>query len=99
MNRRDLLKMPAAMALPAAAQTPTTDPGPFDSHQSDTIAALSELIMPGAKAAQVPRYIETILRDSTSEERSASPTECRGWTAIPSEPKANRSCDSRLQMP
>ena len=61
--------MPAAMALPVAAQTTTTDLGPFDSHQSDTIAALSELIIPGAKAAQVPRYIETILRDSTSEER------------------------------
>lgn len=77
MNRRDLFKTAAAMAaVPLAAGQPGTAWKPllFDDHQNQTVIALTELILPatdtpGAKAAQVNRYLDLLLRDGDSAAR------------------------------
>ena len=80
MKRRDLLKLTAVVAatVPAAAaqEKPKADwtPSVFDDHQNQTVIALSDLIIPatdtpGAKAAQVNRYIDLFLRDGKDTER------------------------------
>jgi len=77
MNRRDLLKTIAA--VPAAARPQAAGdawkPALFDAHQNDTVIALTDLIIPatdtpGAKAAQVNRFIDLILGESPAEEQS-----------------------------
>lgn len=76
MKRRDMLKASAAApgALPALAQTAAWRPKVFDAHQNETVIALSECIIPatdtpGAKAAQVNRFLDLLLADGPSEQR------------------------------
>jgi hypothetical protein len=72
MKRRDLFRMPAAIAVPAAGQVPAAVEEPrVDPHQGGTIAALVELILPGAREARVARYLELFLRDGPTEDRQA----------------------------
>lgn len=77
MNRRDLIKISAtAVTAPAAmAQATAWKPLLFDTHQNDTVVALTELIIPatdtpGAKAAGVNRYIDLLLNDGPVEQRN-----------------------------
>lgn len=76
MNRRDLIRITASVAgaLPALAQTTTWKPKLLDAHQNDTVVVLTELIIPatdtpGAKAAQVNRYVDLLLADGPTNER------------------------------
>jgi hypothetical protein len=76
MNRRDALKITAAVvtAGQALAQTQSWRPQAFDTHQNQTVVALTELIIPatdtpGAKAAQVNRYLDLLLHDGPAVER------------------------------
>jgi len=75
MNRRDLIKVTAtaAAAVPALGQSPWK-PQVLDTHQNETVVALTELIIPatdtpGAKAALVNRYIDLLLKDGPVSER------------------------------
>ena len=73
MNRRDLLKSVAAAAV-VRAQSPDWKPALFDSHQDETVIALTDLIIPatdtpGAKAAQVNRFLDLLLSESPVEEQ------------------------------
>ena len=63
---------PGQAAAGAAAWTPRV----FTSHQDATVIELSELIIPqtdtaGARAAQVNRFIDTVLEDAPAAEREA----------------------------
>ncbi|MCC6367199.1 MAG: gluconate 2-dehydrogenase subunit 3 family protein [Bryobacterales bacterium] len=76
MNRRDYLQVAAttALASPALAQTAAWKPQALDAHQNETVIALTDLIIPstdtpGAKAAQVNRYIDLLLHDGPLSER------------------------------
>ena len=77
MNRRQLMKTAAAAAGAAAtglAQQAGWKPSFFDAHQNDTIVALTDLILPatdtpGAKAAQVNRFIDLMLSEAPAEEQ------------------------------
>lgn len=76
MNRRELLKVSAltATAGPALAQVAQWKPQVFDTHQNETVVALTELIIPatdtpGAKAANVNRYVDLLLHDGAASER------------------------------
>jgi hypothetical protein len=58
----------AAVAAAQAAQGGAWTPAVFDSHQNETVIALTELIIPatdtpGAKAAKVNEYIDLMLHD------------------------------------
>lgn len=80
MNRRDALKVGAtAAAVPALAQT---KPGPksawkpsvLTQHQNATVIVLTDLLIPatdtpGAKDANVNRYIDLFLEDGKAPER------------------------------
>jgi len=76
MNRRDLLKSVVAAATAAArAQNPAWKPVLFDAHQNDTVIALTDLIVPatdtpGAKAAQVNRFLDLLLSESPIDQQS-----------------------------
>jgi len=79
MHRRDLLKLGASFAIPAAwaqqAAKPDWKPSLLDDHQNETVIALSDLIIPatdtpGAKAAHVNRYIDLFLRDGNATQRT-----------------------------
>lgn len=72
MQRRDLLKLASAFAIPSAwaQQTAKPDwkPAFLDDHQNETVIAVTDLIIPatdtpGAKAAHVNRYIDLFLRN------------------------------------
>lgn len=75
MNRRDVFKLTALAPAAAAAQTVSAPaaawkPEVLDAHQNETVIALSDLIIPdtdtpGAKAANVNRYIDLFLRDGS----------------------------------
>lgn len=76
MNRRELLQISAAATTlsPALAQKAQWTPKLFDAHQNETVVVLSELIIPatdtpGAKAANVNRYMDLILNDGPAAER------------------------------
>ena len=76
MNRRELIRITATVAgaLPALSQTAVWKPQVFDAHQNDTVVALTELIIPatdtpGAKAAQVNRYMDLLLAEGTLTDR------------------------------
>lgn len=75
MNRREYLQLTtAAVASPALAQTAAWKPQALDAHQNDTVIALTDIIIPstdtpGAKAAQVNRYIDLLLHDGPLSER------------------------------
>ncbi len=76
MNRRDLLKSVMAAATAAArAQNPAWKPVLFDAHQNDTVIVLTDLIIPatdtpGAKAAQVNRFLDLLLSESPIDQQS-----------------------------
>ncbi len=62
----------AAAAAAQAAQAGAWTPSVFDSHQNETVIALTELIIPatdtpGAKAAEVNRYIDLMLHDVAAD--------------------------------
>lgn len=79
MHRRDFVKLGASFcAIPAAwaQQAARVDwrPSVLDSHQNETVIALTDLIIPatdtpGAKAANVNRYIDLFLRDGDAGQR------------------------------
>ena len=59
-----------------APATPIWKPKLFDEHQNATVIALTELIIPatdtpGAKAAQVNRFLDLLLADGSQEDRVA----------------------------
>ena len=76
MNRRDLFKITGALAaVPAVAvaATPAVEaawkPSLLNAHQNATVVVLTDLIIPetdtpGAKAANVNRYIDLFLKDA-----------------------------------
>lgn len=83
MNRRDLLKLtttlaaaPMGLAAQETARTatePNWTPAALDEHQNATVVILSDLIIPatdtpGAKAAQVNRYVDLLLHDGPEEQ-------------------------------
>jgi hypothetical protein len=81
MKRRDLFKMTGALAAsPAVALAathslaePPWKPEVLTAHQNDTIVALTDLIIPetdtpGAKAANVNRYIDLFLKETPSDQ-------------------------------
>lgn len=80
MKRREILKIGATglASLPAAwaAQASRVDwkPAILDDHQNQTVVALCDLIIPatdtpGARAANVNRYIDLYLRDGSAMQR------------------------------
>ena len=77
MNRRDLIKIGASVAATPvyAQQTAAFSPKFFDSHQNETVIALTGLIIPatdtpGAKAARVNEWIDKFFADGRVDERS-----------------------------
>lgn len=94
MNRRDILKLTATLATAPAglaaqeeaaakATAASWTPAVLDAHQEATVVALCELMIPatdtpGAKEAQVDRYVDLFLRDGPSEE-SAQFLDGLGW--------------------
>jgi hypothetical protein len=64
--------MPSAATPAVSNESDSWKPAFFDEHQNETVVALSDLIIPatdtpGAKAAQVNRYIDLMLSQSPSE--------------------------------
>ncbi len=81
MNRREVLKLTASataipsliQAMPGAGPAPEWKPLILDDHQNQTVIALSDLIIPatdtpGAKVAQVNRYIDRFLKAGPATE-------------------------------
>jgi hypothetical protein len=59
-----------ASAMPAGPDTNTTAESAlvfFDRHAFDTVAALSEQIVPGSRAAQVPEFLDRLLAVESTE--------------------------------
>jgi hypothetical protein len=82
MDRRDVLLATAAFPVLLEAQT-EWKPALFDAHQNATVVALTELIIPatdtpGAKAANVNRYLDLMLNDGPDPQRIAF-LEGLGW--------------------
>jgi len=85
MKRRDLFKMTGAVAaVPTAAfgvPTPAQEaavwkPSVLTAHQNETIIVLTDLIIPetdtpGAKAANINRYIDVFLKEVPANEAAA----------------------------
>lgn len=76
MNRRDLIVIAAGAVAShqALGQAPVWKPQILDAHQNETVVALTEAIIPatdtpGAKAANVNRYIDLLLADGPVAER------------------------------
>ncbi|MFN7920130.1 MAG: gluconate 2-dehydrogenase subunit 3 family protein [Bryobacteraceae bacterium] len=55
MNRRDLIQIAAAAAVTS---------GCLDAAETGTLETLAEIIVPGAKAARVPWFIDTMLANA-----------------------------------
>jgi hypothetical protein len=65
-----------AHAIIAASAQASWRPKTFNQHQLDTVATLSELIIPqtdtpGAKATQVDRFIDTVLFEAPASDRAS----------------------------
>jgi len=83
MNRRDLFRIGAAAALPAAVEAQALKAGAtawtpalFDAHQNSTVVALIDQLIPatdtpGAKAARVNEHMDKLLADGSVEQREA----------------------------
>jgi hypothetical protein len=61
---------------PAAAATPAWAPKILNAHQDQTVTTLCELIIPqtdtpGAKAAQVNRFIDGVLKEASAADRAS----------------------------
>jgi len=54
-------------AATAAAETTASTPTFFDAHQSETVAALAERILPGASRAQVAPFLDLALAADSAE--------------------------------
>ena len=74
----DLTELALAHAAPgqAAAGAAAWTPRVFTPHQDATVIEISELIIPqtdtaGARAAQVNRFIDTVLEDAPADERDS----------------------------
>ena len=77
MNRRDLIRIGASIAAAPiqAQQTAAFSPKFFDAHQTETVIALTDLIIPatdtpGAKGARVNEWIDKFFADGRMDERS-----------------------------
>ncbi len=80
MQRREFFKIGAILIIPAAwaqqVAKPDWRPSVLDDHENETVTALVDLIIPatdtpGAKAAQVNRYVDLFLRDGSAEQRAS----------------------------
>lgn len=76
MKRRELLKAAAVSPMMALAQQADWKPLVLDAHQNETVIALSDLIIPatdtpGAKAANVNRFVDLFLSAGSSEQRDS----------------------------
>jgi hypothetical protein len=74
MKRRDIFKAAASVPAVALAQNTNWQPLTFDAHQNETVIALTDLIIPatdtpGAKQANVNRYIDLFLTDGDAGQR------------------------------
>ena len=104
MKRRDAFK--AALAAPAVALAQSTDwkPLTLDDHQNETVVILTDLIIPatdtpGAKAANVNRFIDLFLTDGDPAQRDRF-VQGMGWLdnfAAESHGKPFRSCTTEQQ--
>ncbi len=70
------LALASAAPAQAAAGTAAWTPRVFTAHQDATVVEISELIIPqtetaGARAAQVDRFIDTVLEDAPADERDS----------------------------
>ena len=68
----------AAVAAPSSAPAAASGASPlvfFDAHAFDTLSALSEQIVPGARAAGVPEFLDRLLAvESTATQQRAMQT-------------------------
>jgi hypothetical protein len=76
MKRRDVFKAAVSVPAVALAQNKDWQPLTLDAHQNETVILLTDLIIPandtpGAKAANVNRYIDLFLTDGDSEQRES----------------------------
>lgn len=83
MKRREVFKAAASVPAVALAQNANWQPLTFDAHQNETVIALTDLIVPatdtpGAKQANVNRYIDLFLTDGSAEQRKQF-IEGLGW--------------------
>lgn len=74
MKRREVFKAAAAVPAVALAQNANWQPLTLDAHQNETVIVLTDLIIPatdtpGAKEANVNRYIDLFLTDGDAEQR------------------------------
>jgi hypothetical protein len=74
VRRRDVFKAAASVPAVALAQNTNWQPMTLDNHQNETVIALTDLIIPatdtpGAKEANVNRYIDLFLTDGDAAER------------------------------
>jgi hypothetical protein len=75
MNRRDLILAAGAAPALALGQAADWKPLTFDAHQNETVVLLSDILIPatdtpGAKEANVNRYIDLFLTDGPEEQRN-----------------------------
>lgn len=83
MKRRDVFKAAASVPAVALAQNANWQPLTLDTHQNETVIALIDLIIPatdtpGAKQANVNRYIDLFLTDGDAAQRDDF-VEGLGW--------------------
>ena len=103
----------ATAAAPAgAARTTTAESGLlfFDRHAFDTVALLSEQIVPGSRAAQVPEFLDRLLAVESTDsqkrftqalgtfERAAREAHGKPWKAL-TEAEANALLTKMSQLP
>lgn len=75
MNRRELIAGALTVPSLALAQQTNWSPLTFDAHQNNTVVALCDIIIPktdtpGAKEANVNRYIDLIITDGVDAQRT-----------------------------
>lgn len=75
MNRRELIAGAVTVPSLALAQQTNWTPLTFDAHQNNTVVVLCEIIIPktdtpGAKEANVNRYIDLIITDGVDTQRT-----------------------------